>query len=230
LRRMGRLHDAELEFGPSVLVTNVLVAARPKVLRYRVANANAWAMTARLLAQDRPEESIFCFRVAARLWLDAVQRFPDAITYRSGVHGAVEDLEFFRKALPGDLAENAATPKEVDAAIGDTLFAHHARATSWFRAGAWLDSLDFATKAAQLRKNNRAYDWLYVAMCHAQLGHFDDAQTCYDKSAEEIAASKNPPAELIELRDTAKRLLAERRNGAGDVEPASDEPGNTNPH
>jgi serine/threonine protein kinase len=214
LRRAGRPHDAELELGASVLVANQLSAKRPRALRYRVACANAWAIVAQLLSTDRADESKAAYRVAARHWVNALQAFPHAGEYQSGVHGWLADLEYFRDVFPGRLAENAASHKELDVSLGDTVFAHHARATSWFRGQEWSGSLHFAEESAKLRKNNRAYDWLYIAMSHAQLGQHDEAQTWYDKSATEIAESKQPSAELIELRDAARRLLEAKRGAA----------------
>ena len=127
--------------------------------------------------------------------------------YQSGVHGRLADLQYFRESFPGDLAENAASRKELDVSLGDNVFAHHARATSWFRSQEWEASANFAEESARLRKKDFAYDWLYIAMSHAHLGDHDEAQRWYVKSAEEIAAATEPSPELIELRDEARRVL-----------------------
>jgi hypothetical protein len=214
LRRSDRPHDAEVEAGAAVLVANVLRAERPDVLRYRVACANAWAMAAYLLSTVRAEESKPAYRVAARHWFEALQKFPGAERYQSGVHGRLTDLQFFRETFPGDLAQKAATDEEMNASLGDNVFAHHARTISWFRGGEWKGAVNFAQESARLRKKDRAFDWLHLAMSHAHLGEHDEAQRWYDKSAEEIAVTKEPHVELIELRDQAKRLLEEKRNAA----------------
>ncbi|MEX2139362.1 MAG: protein kinase [Pirellulales bacterium] len=215
LRRAGRPHDAEVEAGAAVLVANVLRAERPEVLRYRVACANAWAVAAHLLSTVRADESKPAYRVAARHWFEALQKFPGADRYQSGIHGRLADLQFFRGIFPDDLAKNAATDEEMDVSLGDTVFAHHARATSWFRGQGWGDSLHFATESAKLRKKDRAYDWLYVAMNHAHLGKPGVAQKWYDMSAKETEAAGDAPAELIELLETTRRLIEEKRIAAG---------------
>ncbi|MEX2141598.1 MAG: protein kinase [Pirellulales bacterium] len=208
LRRSGRPYEAEQELGSCELVTRVLRdIARPRVLRYRVLQANVWAMAAQLSsAEERPDDAQILRRIAARLWLNALQEFPNANVYVSGTHNRQRDLEWFQETFPGDVAENAATVREGNN-FRDTPFVRRAAAMYSFRRQQWSAALRCFEQTAKPNKQDHAYDWLHIAMAHAHLSHAVHAKNYYDASAARIDKLETPPAELVQLRDQAKQLV-----------------------
>jgi tetratricopeptide (TPR) repeat protein/sugar lactone lactonase YvrE len=208
LRRAGRPYDAEMELGSCEYVTRVLVGvSRPNALRYRILQANVWATAAHLAAsQDRTDEVEGPRRIAARIWLDALEEFPHAADYTSGVHGRHSDFDWFRKSFPGELTENAATPDEADN-FRDTPFGRRATAATAFRREDWQGALGEFARSAQVRSEDQAYDWLHVALCRGRMGHAVQAKSIYETAAAEIATMENAPADLLHLADQAKQLV-----------------------
>jgi hypothetical protein len=208
LRRAGRPYDAEMELTSCEYVTRILTGvSRPNALRYRTLQANVWAMAAHVAAtQDRADEVLAPRRIAARIWLDALEQFPHAANYTSGVHGRHSDLDWFRKTFPGELTENAATPDEADN-FRDTPFGRRATAATAFRREDWQVALGEFARSAQIRDKDQAYDWLHVALCRGNLGHAVQAKNHYEAAAEQIAAIEHIPSDLLQLANEAKELV-----------------------
>jgi sugar lactone lactonase YvrE len=155
---------------------------------------------------DRADEARGPRRIAARIWLDALEQFPHAAEYTSGVHGRHSDLDWYRKSFPGELTENAATPDEADN-FRDTPFGRRATAATAFRQKDWQVALGEFARSAQIRNTDQTSDWVHVALCRGNLGHAVQARNYYEAAAEKIAAMENAPPDLLQIADEAKQLV-----------------------
>jgi hypothetical protein len=140
-----------------------------------------------------------------------LESFDEAAKHKSGVHDQQTDLAWFRAEF-GDPHKLPPPQKPArGAAVKDTPFEERAKCLSFFSAGDYANSAESFKNLAKKRGKLKAFDWLYVAMSNAHLGQYDEALLWYEKSVKDIEESKDPPAELLELRDSAKRLLDEKR-------------------
>jgi tetratricopeptide (TPR) repeat protein/serine/threonine protein kinase len=75
-----------------------------------------------------------------------------------------------------------------------------------YRNGNWQASIDALEKSCELQAggNGDAFQWLFMAMAHSQLGQESDARAWYDKS---IQNEKVWPDDLRRIRAEAVRLL-----------------------
>ena len=137
LRRAGRPYEAEDILGECRTVTTVLVAERPNALRYRIADANVWALAAEHLIETRPAEAKIIYRRARQIWAEAVQQFPHAHDFVSGVHGFQTDWDHFQAIgrhftdLPGRETD------EEKLNTHQTVWFLHTNGRSWARVEEW---------------------------------------------------------------------------------------------
>jgi hypothetical protein len=80
-------------------------------------------------------------------------------------------------------------------------------AISAYRGGVWQEAIRHFTGAAEKRKNERAYDWLHVAMAHHHLGNIDAASQWYDRAVAWIEEQQPKPTHFDDLRARAAELL-----------------------
>jgi tetratricopeptide (TPR) repeat protein len=198
-------------------VTVAVVAEKPNALRYRIADATTWALAAELLAERRPIEAEIAYRRARQLWMETIEQFPHAKHYVSGIHGHQTDWERFQgvEHLFRDLPASESEDKVVN--TNETVFHQHSwSGRGWARAGLWKNAIGCFNRSAALRTqisdHDHAYDWLQLAMAHAELGEHDQAQTWLDKAEDSISHLSEPHVELIELRDEARSVVERKQN------------------
>jgi serine/threonine protein kinase/tetratricopeptide (TPR) repeat protein len=205
--RAGRPYEAEDILGECRTVTDVLVAERPNALRYRIANANVWALTAELLIETRLAEAEIIYRRARQIWAEAVQQFPHAHDFVSGVYGFQTDWDHFQ-AIGRHFSDLPGRETDVEKLnTHQTVWFLHTNGRSWARVEEWEGAIrDFEKSVAQ-RNNEHAYDWLQLAIAHAKFGQLDKAQEWLEKAEESIDEMPEPHGELIELRGEARAVV-----------------------
>jgi tetratricopeptide (TPR) repeat protein len=149
LGALGRADEAEHILGECTLAAPVIWAHRENMVRYHVAEANAWALSAELLAEARPAEAEPARQHAILIWRHILAWFPGAPAYRSGVHGAINDFQWFRARLPAAAADSL-TPHDISASVRLT------RPEIPFKKNAADRSWKDAEQAAKERETHRA--------------------------------------------------------------------------
>ena len=198
LHRYGRPYAAENILGECRTVTAVLVAERPNSLRYRVADANTWTLAAELLSHSRPAEASILLQRAREIWLQILQRFPQAKQSVSGVHGIESDWQYFQTV--NDHFDELPTRKgESTAEEHDTIFYHHSNGRSWTRIQDWEAAKQAFELSLAKRTNDRAYDWLQLAIVHSELGQQEEAESLMTKARQSILAKGSVNLELNQL-------------------------------
>ena len=76
------------------------------------------------------------------------------------------------------------------------------------RAGKWKEGLEALEKSIKLRSGGDAYDWFFVAMAHARLGHPGAiARANFDKAVAWMEQHKPQDVELRRFRAEAEGVL-----------------------
>jgi tetratricopeptide (TPR) repeat protein len=118
------------------------------------------------------------------------------------------DWKWFEQVCPQQYKEDRTFEyAQFKQPLSGTIFEHHANALSWYRGGLWKQAIACFRHTAELRSSDQAFDWLYIAMSHQQLGEFDEARRWYDKAMETIRETNNTDAELLSLADQAEGML-----------------------
>jgi uncharacterized protein HemY len=115
---------------------------------------------------------------------------------------ATPELQHKAPGRAVQLAQRAVELSPEDYSYWHTLGVAHYRARSWGEAIAALEKscrLETATNG-----QGNAWQWLFLAMAHWQLGRQQEARMWYDKSVE---LEKVWPEELCRSRDEAAALL-----------------------
>jgi serine/threonine protein kinase len=76
-----------------------------------------------------------------------------------------------------------------------------------YRAGEWQAAIDALGKSMELRGGGDAWDWLFLAMAHWQLGNKDEARKWYDQGVQWMQKNKPKDEELRRFREEAANLL-----------------------
>ncbi len=76
-----------------------------------------------------------------------------------------------------------------------------------YAAGHWQPAIDALQKSMELRHGGDGYDWFFLALAHAQLGHKDKARSWYDQAAAWTDRNAAHDAQLRRFRTEAARLL-----------------------
>jgi tetratricopeptide (TPR) repeat protein len=76
-----------------------------------------------------------------------------------------------------------------------------------YRAGDGKAAIEALTKSMELRQEGDAFDWLFLAMAHRQLGHRDEARRWYDKAVEWMEEARPKDEELHRFRSEAAAVL-----------------------
>jgi tetratricopeptide (TPR) repeat protein len=131
------------------------------------------------------------------------------LTFKDG--GEVNSLAWFLAtaenpahrdpAMAVELAKRAVELSPQSGGIWNTL------GVARYRAGEWQAAVDALQKSMELRGGGDAFDWLFLAMAHQQLGNKDEAGKWYDKAVE--WRDKNQPnnEEFRRFRAEAEELL-----------------------
>jgi serine/threonine-protein kinase len=90
-----------------------------------------------------------------------------------------------------------------------------------YAAGQWRAAIKALQKSMDMREGGDSFDWFFLAMAHAQLGHKEEARSWYDRAVAWM--DKNAPRsdELRRFRAEAAKLLG---LPAGDAAPKKDRP------
>jgi tetratricopeptide (TPR) repeat protein len=86
-----------------------------------------------------------------------------------------------------------------------------------YRAGDYAAAVESLTRAAQLPRGTNAYNYLFLAMSHWQLGNQEQARPWYDKSVQWISDRDVANEELLRFQKEAESLL-----GVAPAEPNPD--------
>jgi serine/threonine protein kinase len=201
LDQLRHVEEAGRILGECTLASAVIWADRPNVLRYHVADANGWAMMAELLRDEHAAEAEAALAHARLTWEDILARFPHAARYRSGVHGQVNDFEWFRGKLPQDVSDSLSPRRARDRLT---------RPRNSFTGSAADRNWQDAEQSAESGKADRARAWLHLAMSHALLGDEAESSRWYDKAMDAIKTIDTLPAELAVLRAQAEQIVGNR--------------------
>jgi tetratricopeptide (TPR) repeat protein len=78
---------------------------------------------------------------------------------------------------------------------------------AYYRAGDWQATARALEKSIALRQGGDAYDWLFLAMAHWQLGHHEEARQWYHRAIAWIDKNKRQDEELSRFRAEARTLF-----------------------
>jgi tetratricopeptide (TPR) repeat protein len=208
LSAVGRPYEAGCTLGDAAFNAQIINNSHLDILAFWVLHANAVAAVGQHLNEQESGEADHYLQVAAALWNEMRAEFPEAEKFQSGARGQRNDWDWFRTTLP-DYADNPGTRESLKLNNWNTAFWQHMLGRSWFENEAWESSVNHFTKSAELRKSERAYDWLHLAMAYHHLDQPEKAKTEFDRAVAGIQTAATPDAELEELRRRAARLLAE---------------------
>jgi tetratricopeptide (TPR) repeat protein len=80
-------------------------------------------------------------------------------------------------------------------------------AIAQYRSGEWNAAIETLNKSQKMRGGGDAYDWFFLAMAHAQLGHKQESREWYDKAVEWMEESRPTDVELVRFRAEGAGLL-----------------------
>jgi serine/threonine protein kinase/Flp pilus assembly protein TadD len=78
-----------------------------------------------------------------------------------------------------------------------------------YRAGDWSGAMEALNKSVELRDGGDAYDWLFLAMAHWQLGDRNEARRWYNEAIEWVEEKKPLDEQLQRFRAEAAELMGE---------------------
>ncbi len=212
----GRTFQAEDLLGQCMLSNFVLSLDRPSVVKHQVAEANTWALIYQLLLSQNSKDAKPARDYAILIWRETIEHNPHARTFRSGLQPGIDDYLWFRSTLDAEgivrLDSNEPLRKEHDLrAYPDIALASRATARSWFDAKRYKAALRFFEASAKAREYGCEYDWLYLAMSHAQLGNRELADQWFEQANKATNVTEHPSVELVALLDETKQTLANLR-------------------
>jgi tetratricopeptide (TPR) repeat protein len=208
LHAVGRPYEAGCVLGDAAFNAQQVNDDRRDILVFWVLHANATAAIAQHLNKCESSEAEHYVQLTAALWNECRAEFPQAEQYRSGLHGAMRDWDWFRTIFP-DHANQPGTRESLKLNNWNTAFWHHMLGRAWFQNEAWQSSINHFTKSAELRKTGQAYDWLHLAMAYHHLGQHEKAKAEYERSVAQIKRADAPDHEVESLRRTSARLFTE---------------------
>jgi serine/threonine protein kinase/tetratricopeptide (TPR) repeat protein len=194
-------------------------AAREAVgLAEPIAKTNAWwwpefhknlATALQVLAglvNDRGDRS-----EARRLWLRAVDHGRRAMELKPDDSDLLDDLSWLLATCPEaeirdpaqaiELAKTAVARKPESSRYRNTLGVAH------FAEGNWAEAVASLEKSAELNKGGGGFDWYFLAMAHARLGHPEEARKYYDRAVEWTQKFKPKNDKLRRFRAEADEVL-----------------------
>jgi tetratricopeptide (TPR) repeat protein len=161
---------------------------------------------------DRPDDAIDAYRRAIELSpTDAGPHNDLAFLLATGPELSVRD--------PAEAvlrAEKAVELEPGNGAYWNTL------GVARYRAGAWQSAIDALEKSAELRSGGDAWDWLFLAMAHWQVGEKQEARKWYDEAVSWMEENKPKDEELLRFRKEGAELLGITEEGE---QPQRDKPG-----
>ncbi|HEY1375672.1 MAG TPA: tetratricopeptide repeat protein [Gemmataceae bacterium] len=210
LAAVGRNAEAERAFRQSRDGQEGLAAQFPTVVQYRRAAAAAAAGLARLLtATGRFREAESAYRQMA-----------DADPKNAGVHN---DLAWLLATCPEPAVRD---PGRAVALAGRAVELAPAAGAYWntlgvarYRAGDWAGAVAALEKSAELRHGGDAFDWLFLAMAHHQLGDADQARRRYEQAVAWAAKNRALLDKNKPLGDELRRFQAEAESRLGRAGP-----------
>ena len=205
LQDLGRPHQAELMLAEAERTGLILSSMYGHVPRYFALLANTYSNLAMLHAESRPAESQIAIASAHRVWQTAVKAVPEIDKYQSGLRSDMHDLAWFRQQFP----DHAITVADQS----DSARAKGLRTDNHF-TGIYLLNAGFSAEAirrfeASLEQGPelQAYDWLYLALAHRELGNTEHARSYYQQASEWMEKNASNDGELMKLRESVAMSL-----------------------
>jgi len=84
---------------------------------------------------------------------------------------------------------------------------HNTLGVARYRTGAFAKAIEALEASVRLRSGGDPYDWLFLAMAHARLGHRDEARREYDRAARWMAEKAPANPELAAMRAEADAVM-----------------------
>jgi tetratricopeptide (TPR) repeat protein len=179
----------------------------PDKLQIAVAQANNFAQLALLLPEQRAREAALAEQRARWLWQRALQQWPRARQYRSGVRGPECDYDWFTRTFPGQVAASESTGQEPPGPRGGTIFWHHTTGVMMLEFHLYQGAIGNLRRSAELRPDDVAFDWLYLAWAYFEKGEAQTAREWFEKADRWIREQPQQDVELDELRDQVAQLM-----------------------
>ena len=120
----------------------------------------------------------------------------------------VPDLKLRNIPRAIELAQRAVNLKPDAAHSWNTL------GVAYYRAGKWKEAIAALEKSQSFKPGGEAFDSIFLAMAHQQLGENDKARAWYDKAVGWIEKNKPLDDELQRFRAEAAELLKVKSGGA----------------
>src|SRR4029077_18897132 len=76
-----------------------------------------------------------------------------------------------------------------------------------YRVGNWEEARSALYRSMEIRDEGDSFDWFFLAMIHAKLGHKERAHEWYDKAAKWSAQHRPGNAELYQFQVEAAQIL-----------------------
>ena len=213
LYQLGRFHEAELELGEAMTMSQIQNDGQPEQLRFLITRQRLCGSVR--VAQRAPRYRGQSDAASGRgVWYRTTQQFPQrARSYRSGVRGSQCDLAWFEQTYPQQPVDERAAKLVTGKLRSGTVFWEHTTGVQLLEGGLWQDAIEHLTRSAELRSQGHAYDWLYLAQAHHELGQTQEAQRWLEKAHRWIQGATEPDAELDNLHaQTGHVLLKEDRS------------------
>jgi tetratricopeptide (TPR) repeat protein len=207
LQQLKRMHEAELMLGEVVTICDILTRLHPDNMQLAVAQANSFAQVAELLADKRPREAGLAVERARWLWQRALQQWPRVREYRSGVRGPERDFDWFMENFPSKTAAAAGKGQEPSGLRGDTIFWHHTKGVMFLEGNWYPDAIGNLRRSAELRPDDAAFDWLYLAWACFKNGETQTAREWFEKADRWIRKQPQQDVELDELRGQVAQMM-----------------------
>jgi serine/threonine protein kinase/tetratricopeptide (TPR) repeat protein len=214
-KRAGRYKEAADSWRQAIALTEVLEREQPQVQDYTTSLASLQGNLANLLTTG-PDPSLHDPAKAVSLAQGAVTRVPGESSYRY-----VLGIAHYQTGNWKDAVVSLTAP-DMDMQHND--FSRYCLGVAHFRTGNWKEAIASLEAGIKLGNNEaNSFDCFYLAMCHWQLGHKQQAKEIHARAVELMEKNKsvyeNIPqgAELRRLRVEANELLGTK--GKGGAEP-----------
>jgi serine/threonine protein kinase/tetratricopeptide (TPR) repeat protein len=188
---LGQVLLADSKLSDAETVYREAIRLQPKSVSYRIALLKV------LAAQEKLAEADAEFREALRL------------THNSG--DACKELAWF---LITTTEPQLRKPREAIVAAKQAVEISPTLGRYWntlgiaqYAAGDWQAAVESLEKSMKLRDGGDAYDWVFLAKAHWQLGRKDESRKWYDKAVEWMDKNQSRNEELIRFRAEAAELL-----------------------
>ena len=165
----------------------------------------------RLVERGRSVRTETALRGAVSRFEILVREFPDDSGYRRHLADSLNSLArvlLVSLDRPSLEESRRAAGKAVDAFPGDASYISTLGAAQ-YRMGDWRGAVGSLQRTVQLSDGGAAFEFLYLAMAHWQLGDKAEAVAWHRKAVEEMAKSESEDLELQQLQVEAEGLMGQ---------------------